>query len=185
MDENVRCRPLTEGDLHLLDRLAGDPALLGPYAWTGFRGGLRGRWADTGLLTDDLTVLAVVDQRDEAVGLATWRKAAYNNISHAWNLGLCVLPEKRLRSGGVQAFRWLIDYLFAHTQVNRLEAHIDVDNSPVRVGIEKFGFVCEGVARGAAFRDGVWRDVCLYGLLRADWFVASATPGPGSEPPAV
>ncbi|MFD5268830.1 GNAT family N-acetyltransferase [Streptomyces sp. NPDC058335] len=169
MGEKVNCRPLSENDLYLLDRLARDPEFLGPYAWTGFRSGLRELWAQTGLQSDDLTVLAVIEQ-DEPVGLATWRKVAYNNTSHAWNLGLCILPEMRRKRCAVRANWWLVDYLFAHTQANRLEWHVDIDNAPVRAGLEKAGFVCEGVARGAAFRDGTWRDICLYGLLRKDYF---------------
>ncbi|UQA92036.1 GNAT family N-acetyltransferase [Streptomyces halobius] len=175
MHEDLICRPLREEDLHLLDRFAQDPAMLGPYAWTGFSSGLRRRWAETDLLGDDGGVLAVVDQ-DKPIGLASWRRMAYNTTSHAWNLGLCMLPQERRKGSGEQAFRWLIDYLFAHTQANRLEAHVDAENVPARTGMEKVGFVCEGMARGAAFRNGAWRDVCLYGLLREDLHPAPPTP---------
>src|SRR2546425_12473125 len=136
MHKNLPCRPLREEALPLLDRFAQDPAMLGPYAWTGFSSGLRRRWADTGLLTDDGGVLAVVDQ-DEPVGLASWRKVPYNTASHAWNLGLCMLPQERRKGRGEQAFRWLIHYLFAHTQANRLEMYVDAENVPARTGMEK------------------------------------------------
>ncbi|MGV4928170.1 GNAT family N-acetyltransferase (plasmid) [Streptomyces sp. BHT-5-2] len=174
MRENLHCRPLREEDLHLLDSFAEDPTVLGPYAWTGFSSGLRRRWAETGLLTDDGGVLAVVDQ-GKPVGVVSWRKAAYNAASHVWSIGLCVLPEARRKGSGEQAARWLIHYLFAHTQTNRLEAHIDAENIASRTGIEKVGFVYEGMARGAAFRNGVWRDMCLYGLLREDLRPAQPT----------
>ena len=30
-------------------------------------------------------------------------------------------------------------------------------------------FQCEGCLRRASFRDGLWRDMLIYGLLRSDW----------------
>ena len=37
---------------------------------------------------------------------------------------------------------------------------------------EKLGFVREGVARKAAFKEGCYRDQYLYGLLREDFLKA-------------
>jgi RimJ/RimL family protein N-acetyltransferase len=35
-------------------------------------------------------------------------------------------------------------------------------------GLERIGFVREGVLRQVVFRDGAWRDCVLYALLRDD-----------------
>jgi RimJ/RimL family protein N-acetyltransferase len=170
MQEVLPCRPIRESDLDVIDRLTNDPAVLGPYAWTGWSNSakLRRQWAETGCLTDDGGMLAVVRNDDAPIGFVTWRKVIYNATSHCWNIGMCMLPEERRKGGAEAATRWFIDYLFAHTQVNRIEAHIDMDNAAARHGSDKVGFVSEGVVRGAAFRDGQWRDLMLYSILRSD-----------------
>ncbi|MET9946282.1 GNAT family protein [Streptomyces sp. NPDC006341] len=166
----MRLRPFQEGDLGVLERLAYDPQMLGPLAWTGWseaRAGLRKRWEQNRLLTDDEGVLAVV-RGDAAVGAVTWRAVRYNAVSRCWNTGICLLPEERGTGGAVAAGLELRDYLFAHTQANRIEAHVDVDNTATRVVCEKIGMTLEGVARGAHWRAGRWRDAAVYAYLRGD-----------------
>jgi [ribosomal protein S5]-alanine N-acetyltransferase len=50
-----------------------------------------------------------------------------------------------------------------------LEATTDADNVAEQKALERVGFAREGVLRGAVFRDGAWRDLVLYALLREQW----------------
>jgi RimJ/RimL family protein N-acetyltransferase len=62
----------------------------------------------------------------------------------------------------------LVDYLFAHTPVVRLEAHVRTDNPAECRSLEKAGFTREGILRSAQFKNGAWRDLVLFSRLRQD-----------------
>ncbi|MGI9008459.1 MAG: GNAT family N-acetyltransferase [Streptosporangiaceae bacterium] len=59
-------------------------------------------------------------------------------------------------------------YLFAHSQVNRIKAGTEVTNLGEQRALEKAGFLREGIARGAAFQNGRWRDGVIYSVLRGE-----------------
>ena len=67
--------------------------------------------------------------------------------------------------GHLEAFDW---NLLAHTAVNRVEAHTDVDNIAEQRALEGAGFMREGLIRGAQWRDGANRDGYLYAVVRDD-----------------
>ena len=65
-----------------------------------------------------------------------------------------------------EAQRLLVRYLFAHTQVNRVQALTEATNTAEQWALQKAGFTREGVLRGYGFRDGAWRDAVIYSVLR-------------------
>ena len=74
----------------------------------------------------------------------------------------------RGRGYGTRAQRLVAEYLFAHTQLNRVEAETETGNVAERRALEKAGFTQEGILRGACFRDGQWRDMVVYSMIRCD-----------------
>ncbi|MER7754102.1 GNAT family protein [Kitasatospora sp. NPDC097643] len=174
----VALRPIVETDLPALEHLLFAPEAVGPFQWYGWSNpaGWRARWAQDGLLTDELSQLAVI-AGGELCGAVEWHRVASGPSSYHWNLGIQLGPEARGRGIGTRAQLLLVDYLFAHTPVVRLEADTEADNHAEQRALEKCGFGREGVLRSATFRDGAWRDMVRYGLLRAD-----PRPGPGTGP---
>ncbi len=162
-------RPVTEDDLALLERLTNDPVAAGRHEWHGWRdpGAWRRGWADTGLLGASGGVLTVVCGADRA-GSVSWRRTQTGADSYCWSIGIGLLPEFRGRGVGSAAQRMLVRYLFAHTQVNRVQAETEITNVGEQRALEKAGFTREGVIRGAMFRHGQWHDDVLYGVLRAE-----------------
>ncbi len=77
-------------------------------------------------------------------------------------------PEFRGRGYGSAAQRLLVRYLFAHTQVNRVQAETEITNIAEQRALENAGFTREGVKRGATFRVGRWHDEVVYSVLRAE-----------------
>jgi len=104
----------------------------------------------------------------EAIGTVAWRQVRYGPTpeSVAWNIGISLVPERRGQGFGSLAQRLLVDYLFATTAVNRIEAGTDVDNLAEQRALEKAGFIREGVFRGAQYRAGGWHDLAIYGVVR-------------------
>lgn len=81
---------------------------------------------------------------------------------------IALTPGARGRGAGTRAQRLLVEYLFAHTPANRIQAETDVDNLAEQRALEKAGFAREGVMRGWSFLGGRYRDEVLYAVLRGD-----------------
>jgi RimJ/RimL family protein N-acetyltransferase len=167
MDDGVALRPVLEEDLALLERLTNDPEGAGPHEWHGWQDPhvWRQRWAENGLLGSAGGTL-IVTSGGEPAGFISWRQVITGSASYCWELGIAIAPESRGRGAGTRAQQLIARYLFAHTQVNRIQAGTEITNIAEQRALEKAGFTREGVLRGAAFRGGRWRDGVLYSVLR-------------------
>lgn len=175
MSDQLRLRPVVEEDLAVIERLTGDPEVAGEHSWHGWLDPRfwRRRWEETRLLTDDGGALMVI-RGDESLGFVSWRRQPTSRTSYCWNIGIGMLPKVRGLGYGTEAQRLLVDYLFAHTQVNRIEAVTESTNTAEQWALSKAGFTREGVLRGYGFRAGEWRDGVIYSVLRHDG-------GPGQD----
>jgi len=95
----------------------------------------------------------------------TWRSLG---SSENLEIGIALFPEYRGRGIGTEAQSQVVHYLFSTTTAHRLQAGTEVDNVAEQRALERVGFRREGVQRGLYFRDGLWRDSIMYGLLRDD-----------------
>lgn len=168
MSDDIHLRPVAEPDLATLNILNNSgPESASAYGWFGWSDptGRRRGWSENGLLSADHGNLIVADAQD-VLGHVSWHRSPQGPLNHSWNIGIALLPGARGRGVGSQAQRLLVRYLFAHTQVNRIDANTDVTNIAEQRALEKAGFTREGVLRGAQFRDGRYRDMALYSILR-------------------
>jgi RimJ/RimL family protein N-acetyltransferase len=172
--ETVYIRPITEAELDILIPLSEDPEQAGPFAFYGYGDPERQRrhLAENGFLDDNYGRLAVAVGASLAssvcVGDVSWHRTTTGPTSSSWNIGIALAPSARGRGYGSAAQRLLGEYLFAHSQLNRVEASTEVDNVAERRALEKAGFTFEGVLRGACFRAGRWRDMASYSMIRSD-----------------
>jgi RimJ/RimL family protein N-acetyltransferase len=169
MGDLVILRPVAEEDLSWLAGLTTGPAAAGVHEWHGWRDSQprRRRWAETGLLGEDGGTLMVMHD-DDRVGQVSWRKVITGPATFGWALGIGLAAEFRNRGYGTEAQRLMVQYLFAHTQVNRIEATTEFTNVAEQRALEKAGFTREGVLRGTTFRQGRWHDQIIYSVLRAE-----------------
>jgi RimJ/RimL family protein N-acetyltransferase len=164
----VELRPVLADDLWLFEKQAVDAGAGGTFNWSGYKdvAATRRRFAEDRLIGPDGGCLAVVHE-SALIGTVVWNRATYGIPAWScWNIGISLLPEFRGRGFGTSAQRLLVDYLFGTGPVQRIEAYTDVDNLAERRALEKVGFVREGVLRATQFREGSWRDIVLYSLLR-------------------
>jgi len=115
-----------------------------------------------------MLIVELLDGR--LIGSVSWHLERYgpNPESAALNFGIELLPETRGNGYGTEAQAQLVAYLFATTDTNRVEAGTDIDNVAEQRALEKAGLRREGVLRGSQFRAGAYRDLVVYGLVRAD-----------------
>lgn len=174
MAQNVHLRPVVEADLPLMERLTSVPDEAGAYGFFGYHdvSHVRRDFAENGFLGPNSGRLAVgvgpESAGSEFVGEVSWHRQQRGPTSYCWNIGIGLLASARGHGHGTIAQRLLAEYLFAHTQVNRVEAETEVGNTPERRALEKAGFTFEGVVRGSCFRAGGWRDMVSYSILRTD-----------------
>ncbi|MER5865935.1 GNAT family protein [Kitasatospora sp. NPDC002040] len=168
-EETVTLRPVREDDLPLLDPFLTDPEAAGTFQWQGWSDPTRWRrqWHENGMLTEDGGTLMVL-AAGEPAGFVSWRKVMCWRGSFCWNTGISLLPSVRGRGLGASAMRELVRYLFAHTQLVRVEAATEVENIAAQRVLERAGFSREGVLRSIAYRDGGWHDGVGYSVLRSD-----------------
>ena len=122
--------------------------------------GSGGDGPSPGLLGDNGGTLVVVHGTDQ-VGTVSWRRVQTGPTASNWALGIGLAPEFRGRGYGSEAQRLLVRYLFAHTQVNRIEATTEITNAAEQRALEKAGFTREGILRGTTFGQGRWTTRCF------------------------
>ncbi|MGW1681317.1 GNAT family N-acetyltransferase [Saccharopolyspora sp. NPDC002376] len=166
---DVSLRPVREDDLAELEWLINEPETTAPYNWWGWQkpDRMTKRWEESGLLGDEQGVLLAIVE-DELVGFVSWHRVETGPSSHCFDIGVNLQPDSRGRGYGTEAQRLLVQYLFAHTQVNRLQAGTELANAAEQRALEKIGFIREGVLRAYTYRNGRWRDCVLYSLLREE-----------------
>jgi RimJ/RimL family protein N-acetyltransferase len=169
----VRLRDITLDDADLIDSWDKNPDAIGEFNdFGGERDPVDREALARGPLRNDhnghLIVERVADGRP--IGSVGWHRVGYgpNPESGAWNVGIALLPEARGQGFGTEAQVLLAAYLFANTQVNRIEASTDAENVAEQRALEKAGYVREGVVRGSQFRAGAYHDLITYSRLRDD-----------------
>ena len=73
-----------------------------------------------------------------------------------------------------EALRAAVEFIFTHTELDRLHATADVRNTASNRVLEKCGFVHEGTIRHGKMVS-VYCDYHIWGLLREDWEQIKAT----------
>ena len=164
-------RRVVEADIDVLDRQRNDPDAAGEFNWHGYRpGGIRRRWEQREIFTDNSGLLAIVDDDGQLVGDVGWIRVHNGPPPNGdcWNVGIWIQPESRGHGHGSAAQRLLAAYLFANTYLERVEASTEADNVAEQRALEKAGFTREGVLRKACFRGGQWRDMVIYSKVRGE-----------------
>jgi RimJ/RimL family protein N-acetyltransferase len=167
-DDGVALRSIAEVDLAFLQELISDPADEGSFMWQGFRDPheWKKRWNAQGLIGDSGGTVLITTEGKPA-GCIGWDQGHWFGRP-CWSLGIQVARSIRHQGIGTRAHQLLVDYLFATTLPNRIEAYTEVDNTAERRALEKTGFSLEGTLRSTSFRAGQWHDGVLYSVLRTD-----------------
>ena len=156
----TRLRPPLPGEQALLDAWAEDPQ--SPYEQWGDLDGERP--------PPSLGELVVADDHDDPLGTVSWRATHFGPTwqSQALEIGISLRPFARGLGHGGRAQRMLASYLFATTEVHRVQATTDVTNTAEIRALERAGFQREGVLRGAQWRAQTWHDLVSFARLRDD-----------------
>jgi RimJ/RimL family protein N-acetyltransferase len=84
-------------------------------------------------------------------------------------IGYVLVPGERGKGYGSEAVQIMVDYLFLHKNIVRIQAMTHTANIASQRVLEKAGFRKEGIIRKALFSRGVWRDTAMFSILREEW----------------
>ena len=170
MSANVRLRAPAAADVPMLDAWDASLAFKGEFNDFGQPPKSNAERVENGFIDGQHGTLIVETEAGEPIGTVDWRPAMYGPPpdSLAYQLGISLAPEARGKGYGAAALRAVVEYLFATTDVNRVEASCDVENTASQRALQKAGFRREGIARGAQFRAGAYHDLLLFGWVRGD-----------------
>jgi len=84
-------------------------------------------------------------------------------------IGYMLVKEERGKGYGGEAVQMMVDYLFLHKNIVRVQAETHPDNKASQRVLEKAGFRLEGRIRKSFFSRGVYRDTAMYSILREEW----------------
>ncbi|MEP7378958.1 MAG: GNAT family protein [Chloroflexota bacterium] len=168
----VRLRDLRLEDADLLDEWS---ALLEPGSFNDFgpRPPTDREALARGPFRNDRNGMVVIERIADGapIGTVGWRRVMVygpSPSSDAWQIGIELIRAARGAGLGAEAQRLVADYLFAATDLNRVEASTDVANGAEQRALEKAGYTREGVIRRAQFRGATYHDLAYYSRIRDD-----------------
>ena len=84
-------------------------------------------------------------------------------------IGYMLVGKERGKGYGSEAVQIMVDYLFLHKDIVRIQAETHPDNKASQRVLEKVGFSKEGIIRRSFFSRGAYRDTAMYSILRDEW----------------
>lgn len=143
----------------------------GEFQWFGHRDprALRRKFDENGGLSAESGMLSVLLEK-ESVGEVFWFASAWGpaETSTCWSIAIGIAAEHRGRGIGSRAQALLVEYLLAHTRVERVQAWTDAHNIAEQRALLRAGFTEEGTLRSAQWRGGSWHDQKLFSRLRGE-----------------
>ena len=133
--------------------------------------------------TERKWVLKAIEENEtgRALRLAICTKEGNKLIGHIslleiddHNKTCCVgslIGDKDYHGKGImgEARQLIFRYAFSELGMNRISATILADNVASIKAVEKFGYAREGILRQAVFRNGEYRDVVMYSMLKSEF----------------
>ena len=114
---------------------------------------------------EDTTYAFAITVEDRAVGSIGVFRQGNIHIRTA-EMGYYVAEPFWGKGIGTEAVRQTAAHIFAHTDILRIFAEPFAHNAASCRILEKNGFVCEGVLRSNAFKNGRVLDMKMYSLIR-------------------
>ncbi len=179
----VRLRPIERDDLSRFVAWFADPEVRAHLALFLPMGlAQEERWYEAMLARPQEEQPFALDAR---LAEAAWRhvgSAGLQNLhwrARSTEIGLVVGDRSAWGMGlGTEATELLVRFAFATLNLHRVALRVYEDNAPARRVYEKVGFVLEGRQRDGDYREGRYRDVLLYSLLRPEWQARGGGRGP-------
>lgn len=171
--EQIILRPIKENDLEAMKTLTSNKNL-----WEYFTSDLSNdaelhQWIETAVKANqekERLAFTILDAKSNTI-IGSTSLANFSERDKRIEIGWTWLAEKMQGSGYNQLVKLeLLKYCFEELHLERVESKTDVLNIAARKGLQKSGFVEEGILRShTLLANGRRRDTIYYSVLKAEW----------------
>ena len=128
-----------------------------------------GRYVQQVSQSSDTVFLAVIEKgTDRHVGNV--KLGPIHRIHHRADLGIMIGDKVRWGRGyGQEAMGLMLDYAFKRLNLHKVALGVEAAHQAAVDLYKRLGFQIEGVLKKHVFRDGMYRDNLVMGLLRQDY----------------
>ena len=110
----------------------------------------------------------IVDEQENILGLISL--TGIDHINQSGELHIMIGDKKNQGKGaGTYAVHAILAHAFYNMNLQRVELTVLEENLPARRLYEKAGFVQEGIKRKAVYKEGVYKDMLQYSILRDEY----------------
>lgn len=118
---------------------------------------------------DDFYPFAITDKADDrVVGVVAIKDVMWSSRQCQFFIGIG-RAEDRGRGYASDALRVMLRYAFMEMNLNRVGLEVSAYNADARRLYTRLGFQHEGTLREFVYRDGVYHDMHIMSILRAEW----------------
>lgn len=124
-------------------------------------------WFKKQSLDDSKIYFAIEDKKKDFIGVV--RCDEWDKINRSIRIGLDIIPEKRRQGYAHESYKLLFSYLFENLGINRVWLLVaDYNKNAIKL-YKKLGFIQEGAARQALYRDNKFHDYLMMSILKKEY----------------
>jgi RimJ/RimL family protein N-acetyltransferase len=124
------------------------------------------QWFD-GLATRKSLVFFMIEEVDSGLAIGSCQLTNIHDVHRSAELQIRIgRSDYQNKGAGSEAVRLLVEHGFDKLKLHRIMLHVFSTNLRALHVYKKNGFKQEGVLREAAFIDGGWLDVIIFGLIK-------------------
>lgn len=109
----------------------------------------------------------IIEVNNESIGVISLTQIDWKNRSASY--GIKLLNSERKKGHGTDATLALLRYAFDELGLHRLNTTILTDNDASVKLHEKCGWTIEGTKKSSIFKNGIWKDLYIVGILEEDY----------------
>ncbi len=115
--------------------------------------------------------LALLKGSDKAIGLMDYKLLQVNAFGGIVTFNHFLDIEYLGHDYATEMCQSMIEYLFHNLNVHKVRAKCHEDDKACESSLTKCGMTMEGLLRKSRYKDRVWKDEKVFGLLREEWEV--------------
>lgn len=174
--EEVYLRMFREDDYILINKWRHDidiqRLVSAPYRYVSLE--IEKQWVASKMSSNKTDVYLAIcvkseEMQEQMVGYTSINDIDY--VNRKAHLGGILIGEKKYHNGVVvyQAGLKMLELAFDHLNLNRLSASCLVEHKTSTIQIQARGFKLEGMYKQAIFKDGMYHDQYIFGILKEDF----------------
>ena len=130
------------------------------------------KWYDSFHAMSDGEYHFAIERNDSGDYIGGCGIAEVNHKTRIGTIGIFIGKPHQNLGFGTEAMGLLVDFCFMEMNMHKLKLHVYAFNERAMHCYRKLGFTTEAVLRQECYRNGMYHDEHIMGLLRSEWDLA-------------